>query len=187
MVQCRLFVDYADLRRRSPATRYAYTRFPELRYRQPDLDQWLAALKPDAPAEDEFVEVFREAGRVRFIRVLAGGNNRVHEVAGDVIQFVDPNDDDGRLFITQVAVCRWVYVYQHDRLARHETYQRGIPPLADEIYAIHTYEYWAADLATPRSTFTFKDRASHQRGVWCERSDHNRRGEIVNTVYRQGE
>jgi hypothetical protein len=161
---------------------YAYAELPPLRYAVPDIESWLRDLEPAGePDEGEaYVKVWRCDGQCRYVlaRAPASGQGRFLSLEDDLVSFVNPGGEGENLFMTEVGVVRWTYVYENGLLMYVYYYQEG-----SRLWSVDRLEY-RRDAATPFCSYRYATDGEMAAGNWQSRTDYDADGRVVNVEGR---
>lgn len=173
-----------DIRGRTPKV-FGYRKPPRLRFKKPDLIKWVRTLPK---------QVGRSAGRgrVRWYRLSAKkhvfwidhprnpgvGISRVLAVKGNTIKMVQPITSSGRLFFTQVGVCRWTYRYRKGLLRTISAYQCQLVGGGSRLYGISRITYWPGT-AVQRHWSRYRTLQALRKNRWTHRVSYDRSGRKI--------
>ncbi len=164
---------------------YAFANFPGFKYELPDCRAWVRELEPRmSPGEEEgYVKVWSRDGECRFVMVLnpLGGWGQFLSFEGDRVSFAHPLDPEGSLFMTEVGVVKWVYLYEGNLLRFVYYYQAG-----SSLWSVDRMEYWP-DTATPRYSYRYYDEGDLATGDWYNRTIYDESGQALDVEWRDGE
>lgn len=149
------FPDLADFN--STIGIYAYDSFPPLRYSKPAPGEWSKGLKAIAHGDSNsgFVRIWRKEGKIEYVWITApypdGGE--FYAFDDDMVDVLYPVNSRGYLFMTEVGVTKWRYIYESGLLQTIVYYGAGTP---SPIWAVDEIEYWPGT-DTPHYTCRFNE------------------------------
>lgn len=170
------------------ASVYQYTEFPGLKYSQPDPEQWVEQLRPGGTRDSTtgYVQTWQENGKVRFVWVTNpypdGG--RFFSFNGDTIDAATAINTQGALFMTEVGIYKWRYIYSERLLAKIAYYRYNT---SSPIWAVDSVKYWpGTDI--PRYVYRYSDPDGLDISgrSWDTRTVHNRGGKIIRKENSEG-
>ncbi len=147
---------------------YAYDSFPPLLYSKPAPEEWSKGLKvvADGDSVKGFVKIWRKEGKIEYIWITApypdGGE--FYAFGNDMVDVLYPVNSRGYLFMTQVGVVKWRYIYEIGLLRKQVFYRTSPsspsspdrPQAASPIWAVDEIEYWPGT-DTPHYTYRFNE------------------------------
>lgn len=171
------------------ASIYRYAEFPDLKYSQPDPEQWVKDLKPGGTRDSlvGYVQTWGENGKIRFVWVTSpypdGG--RFYSFSGDTVDAATPVTPQGALFMTEVGIYKWRYIYNRGLLAKIVYYRFDV---ISPLWAVDSVEYWP-DTDVPHYIYRYEGPADLDISgeTWDSRTVHDREGRIIRKEDTEGE
>ncbi|OGD79671.1 MAG: hypothetical protein A2Y64_06920 [Candidatus Coatesbacteria bacterium RBG_13_66_14] len=161
---------------------YAYAEFPPFKYEMPDCKTWVRGLEPiGGPGKGEaYVKVWSRGGRCRFVLVQdpASGWGQFLSLGDDRVSFANPGDPEGNLFMTEIGVVKWTYVYEGGLLAYIFYFQEG-----SRLWSLDRFEY-TPGAVTPYRGYRYATEEDLVAGNWESRTDYDADGRVVDVEGR---
>ncbi|MBN2381066.1 hypothetical protein JXM67_14810 [candidate division WOR-3 bacterium] len=136
-----LFPEWSDFE--GNASVYKYAEFPDLKYNKPAPGNWLKSLCPGGIHDTltGYVQAWKENGKVRFIWVINPYPDcgRFYCFSGDTVDVATTLTSQGALFMTEVGIYKWCYIYSEGLLSKIAYHRKNI---TDSIWAVDSLEYW---------------------------------------------
>jgi len=130
------------------ASIYELDTFPDIQYHHytyPDVDSWIRELNPCKTCDDTtgYIQVWHENGDVRFIWITYPYPNggKFYSFKADTIDMCTPINPEGQLFMTEVGINKWRFIYSEGLLDKIVYYRTNT---FSPVWAVDIIEYWPA-------------------------------------------
>lgn len=160
---------------------YAYDSFPPLRYSKPRPEEWSKGLKKIAGSDlnMEFVRIWRKESRIEYIWITKpypdGGE--FYAFDNDTVDALYPVNSQGFLFVTEVGIVNWRYIYNKGLLSKIAYYRTNT---LSPIWAVDSVEYWTGtDVPKYTYRYTAPDGQNIPEKKWDSRTIYDKEGKIT--------